>query len=79
MSVMLCKMCVRKIALYVMYFLFIYVSEADRERWTDTLQQLYTITNLTEGRELYGNKFFNAESFLYFHLNGAGRTDCDHW
>lgn len=54
------------------------LTESDRDAFFDALQLLYT-TNSTDGIALYGAKFANAEKFLYHHLNGAARSDCDHW
>lgn len=54
------------------------LTDADRQEFFDALQLIYS-TPFEEGKELYGDKFVNAEFLLYRHLNGAGRSDCDHW
>ena len=54
------------------------LTSADRTLFSRTLRVLYD-TPLIEGQSLYGPNFLNAEWFAQAHLNGAGRTDCDHW
>jgi hypothetical protein len=54
------------------------LNNGDKETFINTLRLLYSLNN-TIGKALYGNKYESAESLLYYHLNGAGRTDCDHW
>lgn len=39
---------------------------------------MYT-EELESGKTKYGEKFRNAEYYLFKHLNGAGTSDCDHW
>ena len=54
------------------------LTETDRTKFFKALKVFYD-TDLEEGKKLYGEKFNNAEYFLLKHLNGAGRSDCDHW
>lgn len=54
------------------------LTTADREAFFSALMTLYNV-NTTYGQELYGSKYVSMETLLYYHLNGAGRTDCDHW
>jgi hypothetical protein len=54
------------------------LSENDREKVFDAMLTLYK-TNQTEGEALYGSKYISIETFMYYHLSGAGSSDCDHW
>ena len=54
------------------------LSDEDRNAWLIALKLMYTVDGET-GRSNFGAKFVSAEELLYKHLNGAGRTDCDHW
>ncbi len=54
------------------------LSDEDREKVLDAIQILYT-TDDVSGKEKYGEKYMSMETFLYFHLKGAGTSDCDHW
>ena len=54
------------------------LTETDRAAFFKALRYLYTIKEDT-GKERWGDKFQTMQYFLYKHLNGAGRTDCDHW
>ena len=54
------------------------LSDDDRNKFLDALQIMYTVDGDT-GREKYGSKYIDASEAVYKHLNGAGRTDCDHW
>ena len=54
------------------------LTDTDRDDFFSALQILYTV-NMSTGTALYGEKYANAEYFLYKHLTGAGRSDCDHW
>ena len=54
------------------------LTEDDRNMFLQTLRLLYDVST-DDGRALYGDKYLSAETLLFRHLNGAGRTDCDHW
>ena len=54
------------------------LSDSDREKVFDAMLTLYQ-TNQTYGEELYGSKYMSMETFMYYHLSGAGSSDCDHW
>ena len=54
------------------------LTETDRAAFFKALRYLYTIKE-DIGKERWGEKFQTMQYFLYKHLNGAGRTDCDHW
>ena len=54
------------------------LTDTDRNTFFKALKIMYE-TELDEGKKIYGEKFNNAEYFLLKHLNGAGRSDCDHW
>jgi len=54
------------------------LSDTDRAAFFKALRYLYTIKD-DVGKERWGDKFQTMEYFLHKHLNGAGRTDCDHW
>jgi hypothetical protein len=54
------------------------LTEADRTKFFSALKLFYA-TEEDAGKKLYGDKFNNAKYFLLKHLNGAGRSDCDHW
>ena len=54
------------------------MSDVDRNKFMDALYTTYTVSG-DEGRSTYGAKYKSASEALYRHLNGAGRTDCDHW
>ena len=50
----------------------------DRNLFLKTLRLLYDVST-EDGQALYGDKYISAEGLLFRHLNGAGRSDCDHW
>ena len=54
------------------------MSDDELSTWLDAMKIYYT-TSTSEGQEKYGSKYFSAEESLHYHLNGAARTDCDHW
>jgi hypothetical protein len=54
------------------------LTDTDRAAFFKALRYLYTMKEDT-GKERWGEKFQTMEYFLYKHLDGAGRTDCDHW
>ena len=54
------------------------LSDDDRNLFLRTLRLLYDVST-EDGQQLYGEKYISAEGLLFRHLNGAGRTDCDHW
>lgn len=54
------------------------LTASDQQKFISTLRMLYDL-DLTTGQAKFGSKYFNAEYFLAKHLNGAGKTDCDHW
>jgi hypothetical protein len=54
------------------------LSEEDRYLFLRTLRSLYDLST-EDGQALYGDKYVSAEGLLFRHLNGAGRSDCDHW
>ena len=54
------------------------LSDDDRTLFLRTLRLLYDLST-EDGQALYGDKYLSAEGLLFRHLNGAARTDCDHW
>ena len=54
------------------------LSDSDLTTFFDALKTLYEV-NQSVGEALYGSKYASAEMLTWYHLNGAGRTDCDHW
>lgn len=54
------------------------LTDSDRQKFMNALQTIYSVSEL-EGQKKFGSKFHNIEYYLYKHLNGAGRNDCDHW
>jgi hypothetical protein len=54
------------------------MTEDDRKTFFDALYTMYTVDG-DSGRDKFGSKYIDASEAVYMHLNGAGRTDCDHW
>eukprot|EP01038_Epipyxis_sp_PR26KG_P004340 gene4340-6143_t len=54
------------------------LSPSDEKKFYSTLKTIYSLSS-ADGKVKYGPKYNDITYFLYKHLNGAGRTDCDHW
>ena len=54
------------------------LNDDDRNLFLKTLRLMYDVST-EDGQALYGDKYISAEGLLFRHLNGAGRSDCDHW
>ena len=54
------------------------LNDDDLASWLSALK-IYYSTPTAKGQQIYGDKYFSAETSLYDHLNAAGRSDCDHW
>lgn len=54
------------------------LTDEDRDEYFDALLKLYEVDQET-GEATYGSNYASAEYLLAKHLNGAGRSDCDHW
>jgi hypothetical protein len=54
------------------------MNDDDRDTFLSALRTLYDVDQTT-GEAKYGKKYLSSETILQYHLNGAARSDCDHW